>query len=198
MSVPRWDASKWPDLGTRVFGLFAVAVIAAQVVTLVAMGHALICTCGYVELWHSPTAGPGTSQHLTDWYTFTHLVHGFLFYLLLWLVAPGAPFRITLVVALGFEAVWEIIENTPAVIERYRETALAAGYFGDSVINSLTDTLAMVLGFVMARRMPLWGAVGFVIGLELLLAVVIRDNLLLNIVQLIHPVEAISAWQAGG
>jgi hypothetical protein len=176
----------------------AAAIVAIQVAAMLAMGHSMICACGDIELWHAPTSGPGTSQHLTDWYSFTHVVHGFLLYMLLWLVAPGASFRLAMIAALGLEAGWEIIENTPAVIERYRETALAAGYFGDSVVNSLTDTLAMVLGFVVARRLPVWWSVVLVLGLELILALAIRDNLLLNVVQLIHPVEAISAWQAGG
>ncbi|MBA1146787.1 DUF2585 family protein [Ectothiorhodospiraceae bacterium WFHF3C12] len=196
--IPRVDASAWPAPGWRTCSLVAVAILAVQAAALLAMGHSPICTCGTVELWYGPTAGPGTSQHLTDWYTFTHVVHGFLFYLLLWIAVPGAPFSLMVLAGLGIEAGWEIVENTPIIIERYRQTALAAGYFGDSVVNSLVDSIAMLAGFVMARRLPVWWALGLVLAMEVVLALVIRDNLTLNVVQLIHPIEAISHWQAGG
>lgn len=163
-----------------------------------AMSHPIICDCGHVDLWHASASGPETSQHLTDWYSFTHVAHGLLFYLLLWLVAPGAPFTIVLIMALGLEAGWEIAENTPAVIEHYRQTALAAGYFGDSVVNSVGDTLAMASGFLMSRLTPVWCSVLVFFGIEFVLAIVIHDNLTLNIIQLVHPIEAITDWQLGG
>ncbi|MCZ7658743.1 MAG: DUF2585 family protein [Xanthobacteraceae bacterium] len=172
-------------------------LVALQAAVILGFGHPLICTCGSVDLWHGNASGPQTSQHLTDWYSFSHVIHGFVFYLLLWLVAPRASFGLRLALAVGIEAAWEIVENTPLIMERYRQSALARGYFGDSVINSAADTLAMVLGFVLARLLPVWSAVALVVGMELFTLVMIRDNLVLNIVQLLAPNEALSRWQAG-
>ncbi len=173
-------------------------IIAVQALVVFLMGHPLICKCGYVSLWYPGQSGPETSQQLTDWYTFTHIEHGFLFYLLLWAIAPRLPFLTRLMIAIGIEAGWEIVENTPFVINRYRQSALAEGYFGDSVVNSVFDSLSAVLGGLLARVLPVRVSAGLVIGTELFLAVMIRDNLALNIIQLVHPTEAISRWQTGG
>src|SRR5215510_4279175 len=178
--------------------LIATGIIALQASALVAMGHPLICTCGEVKLWHGIVFSAENSQHLTDWYTFSHIIHGFGFYLLLWLIAPRLPFGVRLVIAIGLEASWEIIENTPMVMERYRQSALAEGYFGDSVVNSLSDTLAATTGFLLARLLPVWLSAVLLIAMELFVAAMIRDNLTLNIIQLIHPSAAISKWQTGG
>jgi hypothetical protein len=178
--------------------LFIVAgSVALQAAGLVAIGHPIICTCGFIELWHANPADTGTSQHLTDWYTFTHIIHGFGFYLLLWLVAPRMPFAARLAIAVGLEAAWEVIENMPFIMERYRQSALARGYFGDSVVNSVFDTMATALGFVLARALPMWRSIALVIALELFLGYMIRDNFTLNIIQLIYPNEIISNWQMG-
>ncbi len=120
------------------------------------------------------------------------------FYVLLWLVAPRAPVLLRLVIAIGLEAGWEILENTPFIIDRYRQQALAQGYVGDSILNSLSDTMAAIAGFLLARALPVRASVALVVALELFVAVMIRDNLTLNIIQLIHPVPALSQWQAGG
>jgi hydrogenase/urease accessory protein HupE len=168
-----------------------------QAIVLLAMGLPLICTCGYIELWHGNPSGPETSQHLTDWYTYTHVLHGIGFYLFFWLIAPRMPFTLRLALAIGLEVAWEVAENTPFVMARYRQSALARGYFGDSVINSVFDTLAATLGFVLARVLPVWPIITLVVAVELSLGFMIRDNLTLNIVQLIHPSEAISRWQMG-
>jgi hypothetical protein len=173
------------------------AIIALQALILWAMDHPLICTCGRIDFWHGNHAGPETSQHLTDWYTPSHVIHGLLFYLLLWLVAPRLSVGTRLVMAVGLEAAWEVIENTPWLMARYREGALAAGYFGDSIVNSVADTFAMMLGFVLARLLPPWSTVVLAVALELVALVSIRDNLTLNIIQLLHPTEAISRWQTG-
>jgi hypothetical protein len=164
---------------------------------LFAMDITLICTCGYVEVWHGNPSGPQTSQHLTDWYTVTHVIHGFGFYLLLRIVAPRMSWGWLLAVTIGLEAAWEIIENTPFVMDRYRQSALARGYFGDSVVNSVFDTFATVLGVVLARVLPVWSSVALVVAIELILACAIRDNFALNIIQLIYPTEVISRWQTG-
>jgi hypothetical protein len=169
--------------------------IAFQIAGLSAMGHPLICTCGYVELWHGNPAGPETSQHLTDWYTVTHVIHGIGFYFLLWLIAPRMSFGLRLAMAVGLEAAWEVVENAPFIMERYRQSALARGYFGDSVINSLFDTVATAFGFVLARVLPVWGSILLVTVIEFFLGYMIRDNFTLNIIQLIHPSDSISRWQ---
>jgi hypothetical protein len=186
----RWDLAIYAPAGA--------GVIALQAVVLVAMGLPLICACGSVDFWHGNPSGPETSQHLTDWYSYTHIIHGFGFYLLLWLIAPRSSFGLRLVLAIGLEAGWEIIENTPFIMERYRQSALARGYMGDSVVNSVFDTLATVVGFVLARVLPVWTSVAIVVAIELFLVYMIRDGLTLNVIQLIYPSDAISSWQSGG
>ena len=140
----------------------------------------------------------GNSQHLTDWYTFSHIIHGFLFYLLLWLVFPKMPVSKRLLIAMGIEIGWEILENTPMVINHYRQQALAQGYTGDSIINSVVDTLAMMAGFFMARKWPVWSIVAIGLGMELFVGMMIRDNLTLNVLNLIHIFPAVARWQGGG
>lgn len=184
--------------GIRFWLALAAAFVCVQVAALALMGHPAICACGHVALWHGNASDAENSQHLTDWYTFSHVIHGLGFYLLLWLVAPRAPLVARFAIAIGIEAGWEIVENTPWIIDRYRQTALAQGYFGDSVVNSVSDTLAAALGFAIARRAPVWASVLFVVAAEIFVGYTIHDNLTLNIIQLIWPVEAISRWQAGG
>jgi hypothetical protein len=178
--------------------LAAAALVALQAFALIGMGHPVVCECARVELWHANPSGPETSQHVTDWYTYSHVIHGFAFYFLLWLVAPRMPVGLRLALAIGIEAAWEVLENTPPIMERYRQSALARGYFGDSVVNSIFDTFAAVIGFVLARVLPVWASVAIIVVTESFLAYMIRDNLLLNIVQLIHPSDLVSNWQARG
>jgi hypothetical protein len=177
--------------------LVGAALIAVQALVLFAMGRAPICTCGYVKLWGGIASGPEISQHLTDWYTYSHVIHGIGFYFVLWLIAPRAPVVIRFILALGLEVSWEIFENTAFIIERYRQTAIAQGYFGDSIVNSVSDTVASAFGFALARMLPVWGIVALAISVEMFTAYMIHDNLTLNIIQLIHPTEAISHWQSG-
>jgi len=135
---------------------------------------------------------------LADWYSFSHIVHGLLFYAALWLVARRWPVEWRFLVALVVEASWEIVENTPMVIDRYREATAALGYSGDSVINSVSDILMMAVGFLAARKLPVWAAIGLVVVLELIPLYVIRDNLTLNVWMLLWPSQAVGAWQAAG
>ena len=174
----------------------AVAIV-LQAAALLAMGRPAICTCGIVKLWHGIVDSSENSQHLNDWYTLTHVTHGVLFYFLLWLVFPRSPIAWRLILAVAIEAGWEVFENTSFVIERYRQSALARGYVGDSVVNSVFDTFATVIGFLLTHALPRWGAIVLVLALELSLLVGIRDSLVLNIVQLIYPIEAVDRWQAG-
>ena len=179
---------------TRAY-LPAIIVFLAAAAILLAMGRPPICTCGNVDLWGA--VGPEQSQMLADWYTASHIVHGFLFYGALWLVARSWPVERRFLVALLVEAAWEIAENTPLVIDRYREATAALGYTGDSVLNSMSDIAVMALGFLAARRFPLWASIALVAALELVPLLVIRDNLTLNVWMLLAPNDALRTWQAG-
>ena len=183
---------------TRRAALAAFLILAAVAAVLLAMGRNPICTCGTVELWVGARDSPKTSQMLADWYSLSHIVHGLLFYAALWLVARRWPVEWRFLAALLIEASWEVIENTPMVIDRYRETTAALGYTGDSVINSLSDILMMVVGFLAARKLPLWVSVALLVALELAPLFVIRDNLTLNVWNLLAPNPAVAAWQARG
>ena len=173
-----------------------LVVIAAAI--LLAMGRNPICTCGTVQLWVGTRDSPDTSQMLADWYSLSHIVHGLLFYAALWLVARRWPVEWRFLAALAIEASWEIVENTPMVIDRYRATTAALGYTGDSVLNSVSDIAMMAVGFLAARKLPLWAAVALLVTLELVPLIVIRDNLVLNVWMLLWPNDAVGAWQAGG
>jgi hypothetical protein len=176
----------------------AAAIVAAmllQALVMHAMGHPIICACGHLALWNGDPAGPESSQQITDWYSWTHLEHGLLYYALLRWLFPEAPFPLRLAMAVGLEAGWEILENSPPIIERYRQTALAAGYFGDSIVNSLSDTIMAMAGMLLAWRLPVRLSIGLVLALELWLAIAIRDNLTLNVVELVWPNPALSHWQ---
>jgi len=162
------------------------------------MGQVPICKCGYVKLWHGVVFSSENSQHVSDWYTPSHVIHGLAFYGMLWLVGRQWPLGLRLLLAVAIEAGWEIFENTDLVINRYRDVTISLDYYGDSVLNSVCDILAMVGGFVLASRMPVWVTVALVVALELFVLYFIRDNLTLNIIMLIHPLDAIKVWQAGG
>ena len=182
-------------LGLR--ALFApLLILLGAVLVELAEGRPLICPCGTVEWWGS--AGPRQSQMLVDWYSTSHLVHGFLFYAVLWFALRRRPVALRLLVATVIEAAWELLENSPMVIARYRQSALAMGYNGDSVLNSASDIVMMMIGFWLASRVPKWGSMVAVLALELVPLLVIRDNLALNIVQLVAPNDQLSAWQARG
>ena len=176
--------------------ILAALILASAAAILLAMGRNPICTCGTVSLWVGTRDSPSTSQMLADWYSLSHVVHGLLFYAALWLVARRLDVGARFVVALFIEASWEVIENTPMVIDRYRETTAALGYTGDSVINSLSDILMMALGFLLARKLPLWAAALLLLALEVIPLFAIRDNLTLNVWALIAPSHAVQAWQA--
>jgi hypothetical protein len=176
-------------------GLALVAIAAA---ILLAMGRHPICTCGAIDLWVGQRDSPKTSQMLADWYSFSHIVHGLWFYAILWLIARRWPVELRFLGALLVEASWEIVENTPMVIDRYRHATAALGYNGDSVINSVSDIAMMGAGFLAARKLPSWASILLLVALEVVPLFVIRDNLALNIWMLLWPDKAVAAWQAGG
>jgi hypothetical protein len=176
----------------------AILILAGSAALLFLMGRPPICTCGHVGLWVGQANSSRTSQMLADWYSASHIVHGFLFYAVLWLLVRRWPVERRFLAALILEATWEIVENTPMVINRYREATTALGYTGDTVLNSMSDIAMMALGFLAARKLPVWWAVAAVLLLELVPLLVIRDNLTLNVWMLLAPNAAIKAWQSGG
>ena len=177
--------------------LTALAILLVAVAVLLAMGRNPICTCGAVDLWVPGRDSPRTSQMLADWYSLSHLGHGLLFYAAFWFAARRWPVEWRFVAALAIEAAWEVTENTPWIIDRYRHATAALGYNGDSVLNSVSDMTMMALGFLAARKLPWWGAILFMVALELVPLFAIRDNLTLNIWMLLAPSDAIAQWQAG-
>ena len=184
--------------------LATLALVALAVAILFAIDRPPICTCGYVELWHGTVQSSGNSQHVTDWYSPSHFTHGLIMYFVAWLLwrrwklFGGRPARFALPIATFVEAAWEVTENTPTVIDRYRAVTVSFGYSGDSVLNSMGDIGCMILGFLVASRLPWWLSLAIGVVFELLTLYVIRDNLTLNVIMLFWPIEAIRQWQAGG
>jgi hypothetical protein len=188
---------KWYErIPGRAYTLMAAAVIAAQVAVLYAMGRVPICKCGYVRLWQGVVRSPENSQQISDWYSFSHLIHGFIFYWVLKKLAPRWPMSLRLIGAMAFEVSWEILENSPFIINRYRTATIALDYYGDSIINSVSDVAFCTLGFLLARRLPVAVSLCLIVGLELFTLYFIRDNLTLNIIMLVWPIDAIREWQA--
>ncbi|HUU25189.1 MAG TPA: DUF2585 domain-containing protein [Methyloceanibacter sp.] len=180
---------------TQIATVAGIILVAA--VALYGMGHPLVCKCGYVKLWHFDVVSSENSQHIFDWYTPSHIIHGFLFYALLWLIAPRASFGQRLILAVLIETSWEVVENTDFVINKYREATVSLDYYGDSVLNSVSDILFMIVGFFLAARLPVWLTIVLAVALEVFVGVMIRDGLTLNVIMLLWPLDSVLQWQQG-
>ncbi|MEG6509432.1 DUF2585 domain-containing protein [Methyloligella sp. 2.7D] len=182
---------------TRTQLLIAFGIIVGTAAILLAMGRLPICKCGYVKLWEGEVMSEGNSQQLTDWYTPSHIIHGFIFYGVLWLAfGRRLSFGTRLILALVIESSWELVENSNWAIDRYREGTISHTYYGDSVLNSVMDILAMVVGFFLAAKWPVWVTVAVAVALELFTGVMTRDNLTLNVLMFVWPLDSVVEWQS--
>lgn len=188
-NTPSWQWKK-------IWLIIAVAAT-AQAAILYMMGRVPVCECGTIRLFVNEVNSNENSQQFFDWYTLSHIIHGFIFYGLFWLIAPKAPLHVRLLLALGLEIGWELVENSNFIIERYRANTSSVDYFGDSILNSVFDTFSMVLGFFLAARLPIWVIIVTAVFFEILALIVIRDNLILNVIMLLHPFDFIRQWQSG-
>ena len=183
--------------------ILAFAMWLAIGATLLAMGRVAICACGTIKLWWGVVQSAENSQHIADWYSFSHVIHGLLFYFFAhllwrrWKLFGGKPGIWALPIAVAFEGFWELLENSPLIIDRYRAVTVSFGYEGDSVLNSLSDIGFMALGFWTASKLPWQASLILAIVFELFTLAMIRDNLTLNVLMLVWPLEAVRQWQGG-
>ncbi|MGL5010847.1 MAG: DUF2585 domain-containing protein [Paracoccaceae bacterium] len=173
------------------------AIVLLTAAYLLFIGREPICKCGYIKLWHGEVVSSENSQHISDWYTPSHIIHGFLFFGLLWLFARKLSLGWRLVIATIIEAAWEIVENSEMVIERYRTATISLDYYGDSVLNVVADLAAMMIGFFLASKLPVWATVTLIIAFEATTIWLIRDGLALNVLMLLYPLDSVATWQAG-
>jgi hypothetical protein len=176
----------------------AIGIVLLAIIILFSMGRIPFCKCGVISVWSSDVVSNQQSQQFADPYSFTHILHGIIFYFLLWAIFGRKLTPIQrLLLAIGIESAWEILENTDYVIQRYREATISLDYYGDSIFNSVGDIISMALGFIMAWKFPKKVTAAIVVLIEVGLLYFIRDNLTINIIMLVHPIEAIKTWQAG-
>lgn len=186
------------NIGKKWWLAIGVTLI-AFITTLIMMDRPPICACGTVKLWHGVVQSSENSQHIADWYTFSHIIHGFIFYGLGWLFLRNHSLGLRLLLAILIEGGWELLENSPVIIDRYRAATISYGYEGDSILNSFFDIIWMIGGFLFAasKRIKTWWVIALAIGFELMALATIRDNLTLNVWMLVAPNDIIREWQAG-
>lgn len=195
------QSMKWYNrISLRTYTLIGVGIIMLFALILLFMGRVPWCACSYIKLWHGVVLSSENSQHISDWYSFSHIIHGFVFYWIFWMLRKIKhwPIGLLIILAMIAEVSWEIFENSDFIINRYREATISLDYYGDSVVNSVSDVLFMVLGFVLAYRLPVWATLALAISMEVAVGYYIRDNLTLNVIMLIHPFQTIKYWQMGG
>ena len=175
-----------------------LAMLAVTAAVELWMGRLPFGPDGRFGLWEGNIWSSEQSQRFADPYSFSHVVHGLLFYAALWLLARRVPAPTRFLIAVGLEAGWEMLENSPLIINRYRAVTISLGYVGDSVVNSLSDVVMMSIGYWIAARSRPWFAVALVVALEAGMVLICRDNLTLNIIMLVYPIEAIRQWQMEG
>lgn len=180
----------WLFLAAAVFPLLALIEWS--------MGRSPLGPDGRFGWWTGDIWGNACSQRVADPYAFSHIIHGMAFYGLFWLIARRQPVALRYLGAVLLEAGWELLENSPLIINRYRDATMALGYAGDSILNSVSDLVMMSIGFFLAWRLPLWATLLAIAVMEIGCALWIRDNLTLNIIMLLHPIPAIKAWQMAG
>jgi len=173
----------------------AVCVVLAMIALLRLEGRSFICKCGHFAVWVSDWCSSNTSQQLLDPYSFTHILHGFLFFWLMLLLFKRLPGAWQFWLAVLLECTWEVIENSSFVINKYRTETAALGYEGDTIVNSLGDLTCALVGFLIARKLGFWRSVIVFLLVEVALTLWIHDSLLLQILMLVRPIAAIKAWQ---
>jgi hypothetical protein len=192
----------WPLRISKFSALIAASLFVMFAAILFSMGRPPICACGTVKLWHGIVQSSENSQHLSDWYTMSHIIHGFIFYgaghLLRQKWPQLFPLGVVICLAIVAEGAWEIMENSSVIIDRYREATISYGYEGDSIVNSAADIAWMIFGFFLASRLSWKITLATALFFEVFAAYMIRDNLTLNIVMLTVPVDAVKEWQAAG
>ena len=160
-------------------------------------GRVWWCKQGDYSPWSSEIFGSHNSQHFIDPYSFTHVLHGILFFWIISLIFKKMPFAWQFVLSVLIEAGWEVLENSTFIIERYRAATISLDYFGDSIINSFSDVLCCGLGCWIAYKLKFWRSLAFFLITEILLIIFIRDSLLINILMLVYPLDVIKNWQNG-